>query len=75
MKKLIKKIETKVDTMVDEFAEMPEDEFFKRLIVAELAATGLIFTVASWCGAVIPVKWRPMWSGWFWRKNPEHRNR
>lgn len=31
--------------------------------------SGGIFLAAAWAGAVVPVKWRPLWSARFWNLN------
>lgn len=34
-----------------------------------LIVSGTIFTIASYGGAVVPVKWKPLWSKWFWNRS------
>ena len=48
--------------------ELCRDEILYGLRIG-LTITGAVFTVAAWCGAVVPVKWKPLWSKWFWNKN------
>ena len=48
--------------------ELWRDEILYGLRIG-LTITGAVFTVAAWCGAVVPVKWKPLWSKWFWNKN------
>ena len=30
---------------------------------------GVLFLVAAKAGAVVPVKWKHLWSSWFWEMN------